>query len=113
MIAIDRADELGCLCVPPGDGVCVAVFRRGKGRGAAGVISQFPANDAWFVGVARNYKLDILVECLPDLLIGVEFIMGLLYTKLLNISIHTAYVVSDQRQVHVIDQRIVYTNRSY
>ncbi len=93
VITIDRADELGCLGVPPGDSVCVAVFRSGKGRDAAGVIGQFPRDDAWLIGVARNYKLYILVKFLPDLLIGEEFIMGLLFTKLLNIGIHTAYIV--------------------
>src|SRR6266852_2507838 len=93
VITIYRADELGCLGVPPGDGVCVAVFRSGKGRDAAGVVRQFPRDDACLIGVARNYKLNILVECLPDLLIGEEFIVGLLFTKLLNIGIHTAYSI--------------------
>jgi len=38
VIGIDGADEFGCLCVPSGDGVCVAVTRRGKSRAAASVI---------------------------------------------------------------------------
>jgi hypothetical protein len=95
MITIDRADELGCLCVPPGDSVCVALIRSGKGRSAAGVIGQFPSNDAWLIDVARNYKPYILVKCFPDLLIRVKFVMRLPYTKLLNIDIHTTYIVSN------------------
>ena len=95
MIAIDRADELGRLCVPSGDGVRVALIRSGKGRSAAGVVGKFPSDDAWLIGVARNYKPYILVKCFPDLLIRVKFVMGLLCTKLLNIGIHTAYVVSN------------------
>ncbi len=56
MIGIDRADELGCLCVPSCNGVCVAAIRRGKSRIATSVIGQFPGNDARLIGVARNYK---------------------------------------------------------
>lgn len=93
MIAIDRADELGRLCVPPGEGVRVALIRRGNGRGTTGVIGQFPSNDAWLVGVARSYKLHILVKCFPDMLICVKFIMRPLCPKRLNIDIHTTYVV--------------------
>lgn len=95
MIGIDRADELGCVGVPPGDGVCVAVLRRGKGRGAAGVIGQFPSNDAWLIAVAPDYSFYILVKLFPYLLVRVKFVMRLLFsTELLNIDIHTAYMVS-------------------
>ena len=112
MIGIDRADELGRLCVPPGDGVCVAVIRRRKVRHAAGVIGQFPSNDAWLIGVAQNYSPYILVKCFPDLLIGVKVIMRLLFTKLLNIDIHTAYVVSNLQPMHIINRGLD-TDRSY
>lgn len=56
VIGIDRADELGCLRVPSGDGVCVAVIRRGKSRATASVIGQLPSNDTWLIGVARNHE---------------------------------------------------------
>ena len=103
VIAIDRANELGCLGVPPSEGVCVALIRRGKGRGTTGVVGQFPSNDAWFIGVARNYKPYILVKCFPDVLVREKFIMRLLCTKLLNIGIHTAYAVPNYQQIHIID----------
>jgi hypothetical protein len=94
MIGIDRADELGCLCVPFCNSVCVAAIRRGKSRVATSVIGQFPGNDARLIGVSRNYKPYVFIEFLSDLLIGVKFVMCLLYTKLLNIGIHTAYAIS-------------------
>ena len=111
VIGVDRADEFGCVCVPQGDGVCVAKIGRGQGRVAASVIGDLPSNDARLIDVARNYKLYILVEFFSDHHIGIKFVMGLCYTKLLDIKIHTAYVISSQHQVRLIE-RVLDTDRS-
>ena len=96
VVGVDRADELGCLCVPFGNDVRVALIRRGHGRFAASVIGQLPSNDARLIGIARNHKLYILVEFFSDLHIGVKFVMCLRYAELFNVKIHTTYEISSK-----------------
>ena len=52
VIGIDGTDKLSCLCVPPGDGVRVAMLRSTNGRVAAGVVGQFPGDDVRLVNIA-------------------------------------------------------------
>ena len=90
MIGIDGAEKVGCLCVPPGDGVRVALIRSAEGRVAASIVGQLPCKDVWLIDIARNDKLYKLVELLPDVHIGVKFVMLLLYAKFSNVGVHPA-----------------------
>ena len=103
MIGVDRADEFGCLCVPFGDGIRVALTRSGQSRVAAGVIGQLPSNDAWLIDIARNHKLYILVEFSSDSHVRVKFVMRLRYAELFDVKIHTTYEISGKQQVRTIE----------
>ena len=90
VIGIDGLHETGFVCVPLGDGVRVAARRSANARVATRVVGQLPGHDGRLIGVARNDKLNKLVELRPDVQISVKFVMGLIYTKLLNVKVHTA-----------------------
>jgi hypothetical protein len=89
MIGIDATNKTRCICVPLGDDVRVALPRSFNGRVAASVIGQLPGKDSGLINIARNDKLYIFEELLPDVHVGVKFVMCLLYTKFSNVSIHT------------------------
>ena len=90
VIGIDGLDETGFICVPLGDSVRVAARRSGNARVATRVVGQLPGHDGRLIGVALNDKLNKLVELRPDVQINVKLVMGLIYTKLLNVKVHTA-----------------------
>ena len=77
VIGVDGTDVIGRICVPLGDGIGVAEFRSRKCRVAASVIGQFPSDDGRLVGIARNNKLHIVEEFLPDVRIGEKFVVCL------------------------------------
>jgi hypothetical protein len=93
VIGIDGLDETGLICVPLGDGVRVAARRSRNARVATRVVGQLPGHNGWLIGVARNDKLNKAVELRPDVQISVKLVMRLLYTKLLNVNVHTAVVI--------------------
>ena len=90
VIGIDGLDETGFVCVPLGDGVRVAARRSGNARVATRVVGQLPGHDGRLIGVALNDKLNKLVELRADVQINVKLVMCLIYTKLLNVKVHTA-----------------------
>ncbi len=99
VIGIDGLDETGFICVPLGDGVRVAARRSANTRVATRVVGQLPGHDGRLIGVARDDKLNKLVELRPDVHISVKLVMRLIYTKLLNVKVHTAYVKFGQEKV--------------
>ena len=62
VIGIDRLDEPRFIYVPLRDGIRVPARRRDSARVAMRVVSQLPGHDRWLIGVARNDKLNKLVE---------------------------------------------------
>jgi len=93
MIGIDGLDETGFICVQLGNGVRVAARRSRNARVATRVVGQLPGHDRRLIGIARNDKLNKVVELRPDVHISVKFVMGLILTKLLNVKVHTAVVI--------------------
>ena len=91
VIGIDGNNELGNIGMPLGDRLCSAGRRRGKGRAAARVIGQLPAEEGGAVYVTRNDSLEILLEESADSFISVELVMRLCLAELANIGIHATW----------------------
>jgi hypothetical protein len=89
MIGIDGLDKTEFVYVLLGDGVHVAAHQSGNAQVATRVIGQFPGHDGRLIGVVFNNKLNKLVELRTDVQINVKLVMGLIYTKLLNVKVHT------------------------
>ena len=89
MIGIDGLGELGFICMPLGDGVCVAARRSANTRVATKIIGELPGHDGRLIGIAHDDKLNKHVELCPHVQISVKLVMCLFYAKLLNIKVHT------------------------
>ena len=76
--------------MPLGDGVHVAAWQSTNTRVATRVIGQLLGHDGRLIGIARDDKLNKLVELCPHIQISVKLVMHLFYTKLLNIKVHAA-----------------------
>jgi hypothetical protein len=91
VIVIDGKNELGNIGMPLGDRLGSAGRRRVKGRGAASVIGQLPAEEGSAVDETRNDSLEIILKELADGLISIELVMRLCLGKLSNIGIHATW----------------------
>ena len=91
VVGIDGKDELGNIGMPLGDRLRSAGRRRGKGRAAAGVIGQLPAEEGSAIDVTRNNSLEILLEEPADGFISVKLVMRLCRSELANVGIHATW----------------------
>jgi hypothetical protein len=96
MVGVDGKNEIGNVGMPLGDRLRIARRRRGKGRAAARVIGQLPAEEGSAVGVTRNDSLKIILEEVADSLISIELVMRLCLGELSNVGIHATIVIGKE-----------------